>query len=140
MLLRNSITGLWSLVTNPRAGNAFTGAIFNKGGTQTVLIITVTDKDMTQGVINSPTSDPIALAAQRAGAIQPRVGLRRLSVQTPEGRTFYELSPELQKFRRKLAYGDRYEMLEVTRDKKGNITGHKALSFTLGQPALKAAA
>jgi hypothetical protein len=90
-----------------------------------MLPIQVTFDDIVKGIINSPSSDPVALAMQRAGLTSPLVGLQRVSFLHGSTRVYAELSPELKALRKFLAYGDRFEALEVIRDRKGNITGHK---------------
>lgn len=105
--------------------------------------ITVTHEDLLKGIINSPTSDPVALAAQRAGLLNPIVGRHRISVKHGTGRAYGDLSPALKAFRQELTYGDRYEILDVVRNKKGEPTGHKPATFDItfsSSQELKAAA
>lgn len=88
-------------------------------------------EDLVQGIINSPTSDPIALALQRAGLPKVIVGEHRISFAQGPKRVFADIPPVLQTFRRQLRYRDRFEALEVIRDKKGNVVGHKPMVATV---------
>lgn len=96
-----------------------------------MITLTITHEDLLAGILNSPTSDPIALAAQRVGLLNPRVGLTGMSFAHGQGRAHVPFGPELKQFVSKLAYGDKYEILPVIRDKKGNITGHEPAVFQL---------
>ncbi len=99
------------------------------------MVITVTHTDMVHAVINSQSSGPLALAAQRAGLRGVLVGDRRLSCTAPDGtRAYYELSDAAVRFQRRLHYTDRHEMspdIKVKRNKKGDISGYSSVSFAI---------
>lgn len=98
------------------------------------MLLTVTHSDVVNAVLNSPSNGPLALAAQRAGLRDVRVGDQALTGIAPSGLPVrYLLSPAAVAFQRRLMYGDRYELPEirVKRGKKGNVSGHSSVSFTL---------
>lgn len=95
-----------------------------------MLNITITQADMLAGVINSQTSDPIALAAQRAGLTQVKVGLHRMSFAHGNQLFSVEMPADLKQFRRDLTYGDRHEALRHGKV-KGKFTEHIARTFGL---------
>lgn len=99
------------------------------------LTIAVLPSDMKKGVINSLTADPFALACQRAGLKDVKVGRRTLTYShttfqpylTDEGETLMvevkdevciPLPHEAVEWLAKLTYTDRFEMLKT--DKKGH--------------------
>lgn len=99
-----------------------------------MITLQITYDDLLQGIVNSPTSDPIALAAQRAGLQHPFVNYRSISFDHGLGRATLPFGPELRTFRRRLEYGDRHEMLRVKRDKKGEISSYESVVFQLKPP------
>lgn len=93
--------------------------------------VTVTEHDLLNGVINSYTSDPIARAITRLGLSQVRVGREQISFIQGGERVFLPLHPNAKQFLKRLAYGDRHEMLKVKRNKKGDVVGSEPFTFPL---------
>jgi hypothetical protein len=93
--------------------------------------LTITQADLEKGIINSPTSDAVALAAQRAGLVRPLVGRTHISFDHGPTRQRVEMPIELKKFIAKLSYGERHEMLKMKRGRKEGQYHHEAAVFTL---------
>lgn len=73
--------------------------------------ISVLEADMVNGIINSPTSDPLALAFERAGMRQPSVGWKVVFYTDQAGIRHRAWLPDTAvQFRRRLRYTCRYEM------------------------------
>lgn len=92
--------------------------------------ITLVHDDLVKGVINSYTSDPVALAAQRAGLQNPVVGRKAITFTQGRERVRAEMSPALQRFVKALAFGERHEALKVKRGKNDSIS-HEPVTFVV---------
>ena len=119
------------------------------------LTIAVLPSDMKKGIINSRTTDPFALACQRAGLVDVEVGRKTLSYahithqpyRTEEGIEMMvevrdivtiPLPDDAQEWLNRLTYTDRFEMLRT--DKKGvYIPARFTLTSPLPFPEKKAA-
>ena len=102
-----------------------------------MITLTITQDDMEKGIVNSPSSDPIALAAQRAGMRNPLVGLKGISFDQGMHRARIAFGPELQLFVKLLAYRDRHEMLAIKRGKKEGEFHHIPATFVLKMDSVK---
>lgn len=108
------------------------------------MVIELRYDDIQAGVINSPSSDPIALAAQRAGLRNPRVGRKTISweevVEAGIGpiyqRVWAALPDNAVRILKRMIYEAKEEILdcEIKRDKRGNVLAikHKSVFIPIG--------
>lgn len=83
-------------------------------------------------MVNSPTSDPLCLAAKRAGLRDPAIVNRRTLLYTDEHgiRRKTPLPDVASRFLDTLRYRDRHEMLKLVRTKDN--FHHEPFQFSLG--------
>lgn len=95
--------------------------------------LTVTQQDLELAVINSSTSDPLCLAAMRAGLKDPAVLNRHTLIYTDEQgiRRKTPLPDIAIRFLDTLRYKDRHEMLRLVRSKNDSFY-HEPFQFSLG--------
>lgn len=98
------------------------------------MVITITNAEMVKGIINSPTGDPVCLAAMkgsvirgrdgkmhtRTGVLDPRIGQKWFFWTDPETKVRLKtlLTRDLIMLRRKMQYTERHEVLP----KEGSVT------------------
>lgn len=85
--------------------------------------VSVSEQDVKMGVLNSPVSDPVALACVRAGMRNVRVGLWALTFEQAGKVYRASLPKEVTAFLRRCQFTQRHEILRE--DRKG-----KAVPFT----------